>query len=226
MSLYLYINIMIILFPLLFSFEKRIKYYSKIKYLLISILIVGSLFVFWDMFATYRGHWSFNPNYVLGIKILGLPVEEILFFITVPFSCIFAYEGIKYFLHESKLFKEIKWPPIIFGIAFILFALLPIGGAYTSLALASVGLTLIFISFFMLELFSSKLFWIYTSFSLVVFLIFNYLLTSIPIVEYSPSAITNFRLITIPIEDFLFNFSMLTLYLAIYLWAKKRKRKI
>ena len=226
MSLYLYINIMIILFPLLFSFEKRIKYYSKIKYLLISILIVGSLFVFWDMFATYRGHWSFNPNYVLGIKILGLPVEEILFFITVPFSCIFAYEGIKYFLDESKLFKEMKWPPIIFGIGFILFALLPIGGEYTSLALASVGLTLIFISFFMLELFSSKLFWIYTSFSLVVFLIFNYLLTSIPIVEYSPSAITNFRVITIPIEDFMFNFSMLTLYLAIYLWAKKRKLKI
>ena len=226
MSLYLYINIMIILFPLLFSFEKRIKYYSKIKYLLISILIVGSLFVFWDMFATYRGHWSFNPNYVLGIKILGLPVEEILFFITVPFSCIFAYEGIKYFLDESKLFKEMKWPPIIFGIGFLLFALLPIGGEYTSLALASVGLTLIFISFFMLELFSSKLFWIYTSFSLVVFLIFNYLLTSIPIVEYSPSAITNFRVITVPIEDFMFNFSMLTLYLAIYLWAKKRKLKI
>jgi len=226
MSLYLYINIMIILFPLLFSFEKRIKYYSKIKYLLISILIVGSLFVFWDMFATYRGHWSFNPNYVLGIKILGLPFEEILFFITVPFSCIFAYEGIKYFLDESKLFKEMKWPPIIFGIGFLLFALLPIGGEYTSLALASVGLTLIFISFFMLELFSSKLFWIYTSFSLVVFLIFNYLLTSIPIVEYSPSAITNFRVITVPIEDFMFNFSMLTLYLAIYLWAKKRKLKI
>jgi len=226
MSLYLYINIMIILFPLLFSFEKRIKYYSKIKYLLISILIVGSLFVFWDMFATYRGHWFFNPNYVLGIKILGLPVEEILFFITVPFSCIFAYEGIKYFLDESKLFKEMKWPPIIFGIGFLLFALLPIGGEYTSLALASVGLTLIFISFFMLELFSSKLFWIYTSFSLVVFLIFNYLLTSIPIVEYSPSAITNFRVITVPIEDFMFNFSMLTLYLAIYLWAKKRKLKI
>jgi len=119
-----------------------------------------------------------------------------------------------------------KWPPIIFGIGFLLFALLPIGGEYTSLALASVGLTLIFISFFMLELFSSKLFWIYTSFSLVVFLIFNYLLTSIPIVEYSPSAITNFRVITVPIEDFMFNFSMLTLYLAIYLWAKKRKLKI
>ena len=222
MSQYLLINILIILFPLLFSFEKRIKYYLKTKYLLISILIVGSIFILWDVFATHRGHWSFNPNYILGIKILGLPVEEILFFITVPFSCIFAYEGIKYYLHEKKLFKETKWTPIILGVAFILLALSPIGGEYTTLAFASVGLTIMFISFFMLELFSSKLFWVYTLFTILVFFIFNYLLTSIPIVLYSPSAIIGFRVITIPIEDFMFNFSMLTLYLAVYLWAKRK----
>ncbi len=223
MSLYLYINIAIILFPLLLTFEKRIKYYSKIKNLIVTILLISSLFVFWDIFATYRGHWSFNPHYVLGTKFLGIPLEEVLFFITVPFSCIFAYEGIKYYLKDSKLFSTNKWIPTIIGILFLALAFLSIGGEYTTLALASVGITIIFISNFMIEIFFSKLFWIYIAFTIFVFLIFNYLLTSIPVVEYSSLAIIGFRVITIPIEDFMFNFSMLTLYLAVYLWVSKRR---
>lgn len=223
MSTYLYLNFAILLFPLLFSFEKRIKYYSNIKSLTISILIIGTLYTAWDIFATYRGHWSFNPAHVLGIKFFGLPLEEVLFFITVPYSCIFAYEGIKYYLKDAKLFEKNRNLSLVVGIIFVILSFLPIGGEYTTLAFISVGLAVIFISFFMDELFSSKLFWIYTVFSVLVFLIFNYLLTSIPVVEYSSLAIIGFRVITIPIEDFMFNFSMLTLYLAIYLFFKRRK---
>lgn len=190
---------------------------------MVAILLISSLFILWDIFATYRGHWSFNPNYVLGIKVLGIPLEEVLFFITVPFSCIFAYEGIKYYLKDSKLFSTNKSIPTIIGILFLAFAFISIGGEYTTLALASVGITIIFISNFMIEIFYSKLFWIYIAFTILVFLIFNYLLTSIPVVEYSSLAIIGFRVITIPIEDFMFNFSMLTLYLAVYLWVSKRR---
>lgn len=225
MSTYLYINFAIILFPLLLSFEKRIKYYSNIKNLLVSILIIGSLHIAWDVFATYRGHWSFNPLHVLEIKFFGLPLEEVLFFITVPYSCIFAYEGIKYYLIDAKLFEKHRNISLITGIIFLIVSALPIGGEYTTLALISVGLTVIFISFFMAELFSSKLFWIYTVFSVFVFLIFNYFLTSIPVVEYSSLAIIGFRVFTIPVEDLMFNFSMLTLYLAIYLYFKNRRSK-
>lgn len=223
MSTYLLINIVIILFPLLFSFEKRIKYYSNIKSLGASILIIGSLYVGWDVFATNQGHWSFNPTHVLELKLFGLPLEEVLFFITVPYSCIFAYEGIKYYLKDTKLFEKRKNFSLIVGIPFLIFSIMPIGGEYTTLAFISVGLAFVFISFFMNDLFSSKIFWIYTIFSILVFLIFNYLLTSIPVVEYSSTAIIGLRIFTIPIEDFMFNFSMLTLYLAIYLYFKRRK---
>ena len=147
MSTYLYINFAIILFPLLLSFEKRMKYYSNFKNLLISILLIGSLYIAWDVFATFRGHWSFNPIHVLDIKFFGLPLEEILFFITVPYSCIFAYEGIKHYLKDAKLFEKRKSVSILTGIIFLTFSILPIGGEYTTLAFISVGLTLIFISF-------------------------------------------------------------------------------
>jgi lycopene cyclase domain-containing protein len=143
MSLYLYINLAIIMFPLLLSFEKRIKYYSKAKALLPAIIIVSIIFIVWDVFATFRGHWSFNPDHILGVKLAGLPLEEILFFITVPYSCIFAYEGISYFLKDNKINLE-KWVFYVIGGGFLLLAVLFINKEYTFLALLSVGLTLIF----------------------------------------------------------------------------------
>ena len=98
MSFYLYLNIAIIAFPLIFSFHPKIKFYKKIKPVLFAFLIIGILFVAWDSFATSRGHWSFNPEYVNEMRILGIPIEEILFFITVPYSCLFVFESINHFL--------------------------------------------------------------------------------------------------------------------------------
>ena len=56
----------------------------------------------------------------------------------------------------------------------------------------------------------------------ILFAIFNHVLTSLPVVTYSPQAITGIRAGTIPIEDFFYNFSLLSFYLIIYLFAEKR----
>jgi len=48
--------------------------------------------------------------------------------------------------------------------------------------------------------------------SFPLFLLFNYLLTSIPVVLYSPQAIWGVRVLTIPLEDFFYNFTMLAVY--------------
>lgn len=222
MSFYLYLNLAIIAFPLLFSFEKRIKFYSRIKPLAVALFITGIFFVGWDVFATYRGHWSFNPIYVDDIKFLGLPLEEILFFVTVPYSCIFVFDSLIHFLGDKKLFSPRKWLFLIIGALIIGLAFGCFSKEYTFLAILSVGLTFLFVSLVNVKLFSSRAYWIYIFLTLVLFLIFNYILTSFPVVQYSSVAITNFRLTTIPIEDLLFNFSMLTNYLTIYLWASRK----
>lgn len=222
MSFYLYLNLAIIAFPLIFSFEKRIKYYKKFKPLAIALLLVGIFFVGWDVFATYRGHWSFNPIYVAEIKLLGLPLEEILFFITVPYSCLFVFDSILHFLGDRKLFSHRKWLFPVIGVLIMLFAFGFCGKDYTVLALLSVGLTILFVSLVNVQLFSSQAYWIYIVLTLFLFLISNYFLTSLPVVQYSSGAITGFRVITIPIEDFLFNFSMLTNYVTVYIWASRK----
>ncbi len=141
MSFYLYLNLAIIAFPLVFSFERRLKFYSKFKPLLATILLVGCIFVGWDAFATYRGHWSFNPSYVNEISFLGLPLEEILFFVTVPYSCLFVFESIRNFLGDATLFSPKKRLFAGIGILAIVSSFGFLHKEYTFLAILSVGLT-------------------------------------------------------------------------------------
>ncbi|HEX8869463.1 MAG TPA: lycopene cyclase domain-containing protein, partial [Lentzea sp.] len=50
----------------------------------------------WDVVAVLRGHWSFHPGATAGVVIGGvLPIEEILFFITIPICAVLTYEAVR-----------------------------------------------------------------------------------------------------------------------------------
>lgn len=63
----------------------------------------------------------------------------------------------------------------------------------------------------------------FTLVTIGLFITFNMVLTAIPVVRYGPEHIWggdglfNGRFFTIPLEDFFYNFSMLTWYLLAYL---------
>jgi lycopene cyclase domain-containing protein len=222
MYLYLYINLAIIIGPLIISFERRrINYCSRIKSVAFSTFCVGTAFVAWDALATSRGHWSFNPVYLVGPKLLGLPFEEILFFITVPFSCLFTYEALAYFVKDARLAKLGKLPLAV-GLALALLSVLFVNKEYTFLAMLSVAISVLVAHKLVKDMFSSRLYWLYIALAFTFFFVFNYFLTSLPIVEYSSLATSGLRVTTIPVEDFMFNFSMLTLYLAIHLSVARK----
>src|ERR1700741_1031957 len=95
---YLALILFTLSYPLFKSFEDKIRFASKWKFLFPGILASAAFFITWDILFTKYGIWSFNPDYVLGLFILRLPIEEWLFFIVVPFSCIFIYEVMNYFV--------------------------------------------------------------------------------------------------------------------------------
>jgi lycopene cyclase domain-containing protein len=55
------------------------------------------LFGGWDVWATRRGHWFFDPQSIWGPEIWSLPVEEVLFFLVIAFCSIFSWEVILFF---------------------------------------------------------------------------------------------------------------------------------
>ena len=102
MTLYFKLLLFTISFPLLASWDKRFNYASKFKFLFPSIFITGSFFIVWDIIFTQNGVWGFSETHTSNINILSLPIEEWLFFIIIPFSCVFIYESVKYFFDINK----------------------------------------------------------------------------------------------------------------------------
>ncbi len=222
MSTYLLINILIIFFPLVLSFEKNLKFYKKVPYVLQSILLISTAYLIWDIIATKRGDWAFSPDHLIGVYFLGLPLEEILFFITVPYSCIFIYETVKFYIKE----KETVISPIIFLIITILLIVLGILFYYQNYTFTvSIFTASFFIGaiIFNKPILYSRNFWITIVISFLPFLIVNYFLTSIPVVTYNAAAFSGRRFITIPYEDFLYSFSMISLWILFYDLAKRKK---
>ena len=73
------------------SFDRRLLFYKQFVAFIKSAFLVSIPFIAWDIWFTDKGVWWFNTDYTLGIVIAGLPLEEWLFFICIPFSCIFTY---------------------------------------------------------------------------------------------------------------------------------------
>ena len=100
-SEYLIVLAAIVLFPAILSRDPKIGIRGNWKPLVKAMGITCALFWAWDIIATARGHWSFNPAYVLGVNIAGMPIEEWLFFVVVSFVSIFTWEATKYFMRRQ-----------------------------------------------------------------------------------------------------------------------------
>jgi lycopene cyclase domain-containing protein len=99
---YLLLLVLIVLPPLLMSRDGNIGLRGHGPALALAVACACVPFWLWDIVATGRGHWAFNPAYVLGMSLAGLPVEEWLFFPVISFVSIFTWESTRYFLGEKK----------------------------------------------------------------------------------------------------------------------------
>jgi len=225
MSTYLVLNILVIIIPLLLSFEKNIKFYKKFRELSISIITVGSIFILWDIFAVKRGDWYFNTKYINGVYLFRLPLEEILFFITIPYSSIFLFETLKFYLqkkirnnefHLNRIYSVII-SAVLLTLSFIFYS------RYYTFTVLSFSAVFLLVSLFLFnDLLSSKIYWIFIAATYIPFIIVNYFLTSLPIVIYNPEATWGIRFLTIPVEDFFYSYTLLSLYLFIYIKSGRK----
>ena len=87
--------------PFFLSFFPPLRFYEHFRALVYSISLIVLIFVSWDIFAVWRSHWYFDPYSVWDFRFFNLPVEEVFFFVIIPFCCIFTWEVILYI--KSKI---------------------------------------------------------------------------------------------------------------------------
>ncbi len=72
----------------------RVRVYARWRRLLAALAPGLVLGVAWDQYAVRNGHWHFDPRSVIGLKLVGLPVEEVLFFVVIPICAILTLEAV------------------------------------------------------------------------------------------------------------------------------------
>jgi lycopene cyclase domain-containing protein len=206
MSLYLLLEIFSIAVPLSLSFDKKLRFYKMWKSVFLSIFISGALFITQDIIFLKLGIWGFNPRYHTGIFLLGLPIEEWLFFIIIPYCCLFIHYVYVLYSHAFSLSNRIV--RLLSGLIIILLLFVIAFNSDKTYTMVNSVLLILLLSTALLDS---------TLIILVPFFIVDAILTGTFIEEevvwYNNSEITGFRLLTVPVEDIGYAFSLILLNL-------------
>ena len=216
MSLYLVIEIGAVAIPLIFSFDKNMQFYKNWKSVLLSFLIVSSVYIVVDIYFTKYGIWGFNPKYHSNIIFLYLPIEEWLFFLAIPYASIFVHYTFVYYFPNIFLgkiqTKVLSALLILFLFTVILLNYHRIYTVYNSIMLI--------IAIFLANFDKTNLinrFYITFLIILVPFFMVNSILTGTfiegSVLLYNPPDILGIRIFTVPVEDVGYAFSLVLLNL-------------
>lgn len=219
MYTYLLINLFTILPPLTRAFEPKMRFYKEWPFLFAGIFVSGLIFILWDVIFTRQGIWGFNPDYLTGIEISHLPIEEWLFFLTVPYASIFIYATFGYFIPMKQSRGRGSLVSILLGLALLGLSVVYMDRAYTHITF---GLSAIMLSLQGFIVRGPYMIKFYLSFLVVLvpFFLVNGILTGSmidePIVWYNNSENLGIRLGTIPIEDSVYGMLMLLIAVTVY----------
>ncbi len=218
---YLLINFFTVLFPVLLSFDRRVQFYKSWKYIAPGMLITGLIFLFWDVLFVQKGIWSFNPDYVTGINVFQLPVEEVLFFITVPFACLFIYACLNYYVERSIPAVTAKFISALLAGLSVMLLIFYHARLYTAITFGLLLAVIIVLQFIIKASWLGR-FYVAYAVSLIPFYIVNGILTAIPIVLYNNQENMALRIGTIPFEDHFYSLALLLLNAGFFEYFKRR----
>jgi len=224
MWLYIILLLSSLSVPLVLSFDKKLQFYKQWKYIIPSILIIAAFYILADIYMTKTGVWGFDARYHLNILIANLPLEEWLFFLFIPYACVFLHECMVLYFPGLKL--NLKWTRII--IVFLILMTVVVLVFYFDRTYTVYIFSLVIIALSLAFVDSTKqISSFFVSFLLILipFIIVNAILTGSfidhQVVWYNDQENTGIRILTIPVEDVGYAFSMVLFNLLLISNLKK-----
>ena len=225
MPLYSILILSTIAVPLVLSFDRKLQFYRQWKYLFPSMIIVALFYIAADIYFTKLGVWGFNERYHSSIILFGLPLEEWLFFIVVPYASIFLHDSVVLYFNKFRIKQRMA---NVLSVILIVFALVLLffntEKAYTVYILITLIIVLIASFFDSSE--SINAYYLTFLIILLPFIAVNAILTGSflaePIVWYNNNENLGIRFLTIPVEDFGYAFSLILFNL----WLRAKLKAI
>ena len=223
---YLIIDLACIFVPFIASFYPKHAFYKEWKWFFPANLLVAAFFLIWDYLFTDMKIWGFNPDYLTGWYIGNLPIEEVLFFICIPYACVFTYFAFKYLIHNNPLKAQHRKLSLLLAVGLLGLGLWGLPRWYTSTTFLLTAAYLGYCLFVKKDLAFAYL----AYFSILPFFFAsNGLLTGsfleAPIVWYDHTENLDFRLGTIPVEDSIYGLLLILWNIDLYEYFKNKNHK-
>lgn len=210
----------------------KAKVYARLNMALKAIWLPSLAYLVWDVIATHYEHWQFSKAHSSNLRIIGLPVEEILFFLIIPICALLTYESVSNLsfkfqsLNQRKNAKLWEWITFVslyslFGISLYVFRLnnadfnVPTRN-FPYYACISVAAILCLVFFYRkdktaISIIKSRSYFLTIVICLSFMVVVNGALTVLndPVVSYT-SNLGPRLFIDIPIEDFFYGTALMT----------------
>ena len=207
MTYYFKILVLSFFVPFIFSFHPKVDYSRNFKKLIISLPLTSLPFIVWDVIFTNIQVWGFNEEYHSSTYIFNLPLEEVLFFIFIPFCCMYTYHVIEKYKIDFFKNANLNKSDLYIAIVLLLISFFNIDKYYTFFCL-SITAALLISNYFIFNKINHNYY--YSTFLLLMlpFVIVNGALTGLffdqIVVWYNPDQNLGIRFLTIPLEDFIY----------------------
>lgn len=223
--IYLLVDAGCLLVPFIASFHPKTDFYRHWRFFALPCLAVALFFIAWDILFTQAGIWGFNPRYLTGLYLYNLPLEEVGFFIAIPYACVFTYFCVRKFVTLPAGDKWLRLGILLGAVLLLALAVIHYQKLYTTVTFTLLSLLLLIV-YRMRPSFLPHFFLSYIII-LLPFFVSNGILTGSftdePIVWYHNAHHLGLRMGTIPLEDAFYAMLMHLLNIAGYEYMLTRQ---
>ncbi|MBS1646054.1 MAG: lycopene cyclase domain-containing protein [Bacteroidetes bacterium] len=215
---FLWVDMLYVAFLLVLFFAPKISFFKQIKFTFAPSILTTSFFITWNLLFTQYHVWDFNTQYILGIQLFKVPLEEILLLFCMPYISLWAYFIIKKHLRFERVQNAIfyfSWVLIagLFILGFIYYNKL-----YTLVVCFSLGLCLMVVTFRKQEILLH--YFLSCAILLLLFFIPNAFLSGSflnkTLLIYNKMQHLDVHILSLPVETFLYQMLLALCCIAIY----------
>lgn len=220
---YLLINLALLVFSFVLALDKKSQAIRSWKLMLPAVVVSGLLFSIIAFILNQFKVSVFNDEYLFGIRILQLPIEEVLFHFLLAFAGLNVYVVLNEHFPKNNLEKfSLSTSNLLLGvlIAMLFFTHTKV---YSIVVFSVLFLTLFYIEYVNKRRFMYKFYRAYAV-MLIPFCLLYMLIGGLPILSYSVGETINLKLGAIPFEGFFYLMSILLLSVYLFELVKSKSK--
>lgn len=220
---YLFIDVFAIGIPLAFSFTSSTPLYRKWKILWPSLFITAVIFASCDVVLTATGVWGYNPAFIIGMCVYGVPIEAILYFVCLPYFGIYIYFALTRMIEHDYLYNHHELISSALSIVLMVTGIYHLDKAYTGLAFVGLGAFLAFQMIVLKPRYMSRFYFAFPVILIPVMLaelVRTGAFTTKAPVWYNQDETLDLFLGTVPVENIFYSLLLMVLSTTVYEWLR------